>query len=153
MPTKKEHSTMILTNNLEKKINTELDKLGSLINEITDITYEKNMRLERQRFLKTQKISKFKNCLIKIFTFGCYDKNKNLRKKLNQNKTKIDILTNKENTMNMQYKQLKIATNKLISDFTKIKTNHPDKEFLVSNLLVDKINSQIEEFDRPKLCI
>ncbi|WP_375317531.1 hypothetical protein [Spiroplasma endosymbiont of Virgichneumon dumeticola] len=85
-----------------REIRKELVREVQRLEEILDESYlEKhanyNLQLDNLKKeiinLKKQKISKFNNFLIKIITFGCYDKNKFIENKINKiqkEKTKLE---------------------------------------------------------------
>lgn len=141
MKTKEENNLSIIIDKLEEEIETEANKISDIIDKLTDITFKKNFKLEERLFLESQKISKLKNFLIKIFTFGCYDKNKILENKLKQNKLELDTAIIDEKKFQEEYDDAKLSRQKLIYKFKKIvKTKNAGQEFSVSKSLINKVN-------------
>ncbi|WP_425381687.1 hypothetical protein [Spiroplasma endosymbiont of Polydrusus pterygomalis] len=91
MPKEDENNLQIKIDKLEEEIEKVQFKISDyIIDNLTEVTAKKNVLLDERINLESQKISKFKNFMIKFLTFGCYDKNKKIKNKLNKNKIELD---------------------------------------------------------------
>lgn len=122
--TKDENNLQIKIDKLEEEIAKLHFKISDdIIDNLTEATAKKNMLLEERNNLENQKISKFKNFMIKFLTFGYYDKNEKIKNKFNKNKNELDKTIDNEEKFLKEYKTARSNLSKLYKELDILKND------------------------------
>lgn len=108
---------------LDEAIYEERKNLENIIDYWTTATFTKNDLLKEKELLENKKISKSKNILLKILSFGCYDWNKKIEKILTKTKEKLNKAVEEEKKWKLEYKTVKSRRQNLVVQQNKLVKN------------------------------
>ncbi|WP_342217934.1 hypothetical protein [Spiroplasma endosymbiont of Amphimallon solstitiale] len=129
---------------LDKEVEKRTIILSDYIDVITDATSKITSLLEENVFLEKQKIGNFKNFIIRMFSFGCINKNKRIEKKLNKNKKEIQEKTNERTDLKIIFENISLERKKINDELnnliklTELWKNINDKKNSIKNTSSDK---------------